>query len=144
MENVTKGATGTILSSLFVGASYLNNLFYRLTVLADPRWPPAVEKTALLFSFMVGLGVSIGCATIPNERLSSLFKITLVASILMLILSFAMYLSVDIPLVKNKEAMMLVDVIWKVIDLVAMSLVVATVSFGSLRVGSSIWSLFPT
>src|SRR5690242_20337617 len=94
-----KGTTSALLSGVFVGVSYWADLFYRLTVLADPRWPDSVQKTAFLFSLLVAIGVSIACARYNSKRLVRIFVRTLATAIGLLVISFFLYLAMEAPFV---------------------------------------------
>jgi hypothetical protein len=141
MEPFSKGVLSAFVSSLIVGVSYWNNLFYR-TALADPRWPESVQRTAFLFSLLIALVISIAWARSPRKRLLYLLGRTCIACGVLLVASLFLYVAVEFPLVSHEAEMRLLDMVWRVTDVAAVTSVIACVSFASLAAGSSIWDSF--
>jgi hypothetical protein len=142
MERTVKGVTGAALSGATLGISVLIDLFYRATVLADPRWPRSVQQTAFLIALLVAIAVSVLCSGFANDRLIRYFRGMLGVTIGLLVLSYFLYLSIEVPFVTSRAEMIAIDAVWKTVDIGAMAFFVATVCFGSLKIGSSLWGMF--
>jgi Na+-driven multidrug efflux pump len=121
---------------------YLVNLFYASTLLADPRWPPKVQNTALLFSLIAAIVVSVACAQKPKRDLKRYLKWSTIVAIVFILLSLACYWTLHKPLVDSHGTQELIDDVWIFIDFISMISLILIVTFASMIGGQSVWDSF--
>lgn len=139
MNDLGKGAAGSVPGALFTGVSWWVNLFYQSTVLANPLWPKSVQGTAFFLSFFFAIGISFVCKGMARDDLKKWLKTSFWISLGLLVAALAIYVCLLYPLVRRQSMVQVLDIFWMLVDIIAMLGVVATITLVSLYAGSFIW-----